>query len=733
MKIKIKALAKPGNKSWYLIENKTSNEVDIFIYEEIGFWGVKAGEFVTDLQEIEADIINLHINTPGGLVFDGFAIANALKKHKATVNTFIEGIAASIGSIIALAGDTVNIHANAYYMIHNPMTMAMGDSKDLERAKDLLDKLTDSLAEIYANKTGKTVEEIKNLMNDETWFNAEEAKAEGFVDNIVDKEDGDEEANFDLSVFDHAPTELLENMAANATKPSIRNIEEALKQSGLSKQNAKILLSEGYKGILQRDAGNIPKQTKANQRDADKNNNLNNINNKGDITMKCKHCGKDHADGTICNCAASIAEATGTVIAQTPTPAVVVATLGTQVDPVAVERVRTKNIIALGKQHNLTKEAIEFVENGKTVDEFKDRVLTSKGATPVIDQTIDMPKSDLRKYSIVEAMKAKFLDKPLPGVVKEASDTVAKLKNQEANGFFMPHDVLMHDIKNDMSAGNAPKGGYTVGTDVLGGSLIELLRNKMLLSELGMTMLTGLTGNISIPKVDGGATSYWLPETGEVPESDQNFTSVGLTPHRLVGDTAYSKELIMQSSIDVEAFVRNDLVTVLALAKQLAALDGTGNDGQPLGLMRTDGINTLTFGGAPTWADAVDFETKIASDNADVDGMAYITTAAVRGKWKTTAKVSAQPIYLWENTPVRGEGSVNGYMAKVTNQVPGNRVIFGDFTQLIMALWAGIDIVVDPFSLKKKGQIEITLTEWVDFALRHPESFTVSTDAGNQA
>jgi HK97 family phage major capsid protein len=241
-------------------------------------------------------------------------------------------------------------------------------------------------------------------------------------------------------------------------------------------------------------------------------------------------------------------------------------------------------------------------------------------------------------------------------------------------------------------------------------------------------MLSGLTGDIAIPKAVGGATTAWLDEASTVSTSDQAFAQLGMTPKRLAASTAYTKQLVAQSSIDMEGFVRNDLMSVIALAIDLAALEGTGAAGQPLGILNTDGINTVTFGASPTWAKVVEFETNIATDNADVNSMNYLTTPAVRGALKTTERASGTASFIWENNT----SPVNGYGANVTNQISDNKVFFGDFSQLLVGMWDGLDVTVDPFTLAANGQIRIVMQNLVDIAIRHAESFCVSTDAGNQ-
>ena len=240
-----------SKRSWYSIEAKAgSKEADLFIYDTIGVWGVAANEFVKELNDLDVDTLNLRINSPGGNVFDGVAIFNALKKHDAKVITHIEALAASIASIIALAGDEILIADNAFYMIHNPYTWAAGDAESMRKTANMLDKVTDSLIKTYTDKTGKTSAEIKQLMDDETWFNAEEAKEIGFADSITDEEDID--AAFDLSLYSNVPEQVLNTL--NAKKPSPRKLEHALREvGGLSNSDAKAVVAKGYKVLDHRE------------------------------------------------------------------------------------------------------------------------------------------------------------------------------------------------------------------------------------------------------------------------------------------------------------------------------------------------------------------------------------------------------------------------------------------------------------------------------------------------
>jgi ATP-dependent protease ClpP protease subunit len=172
-------------KSWYSIQAKADQKTaDISIYDEIGYWGVTAKQFIGDLKALDATTIKLAINSPGGAVFDALAIYNALRQHPAAVEVTIMGVAASAASVIAMAGDTIVMPENAFMMIHNPLNLAYGNADDLREMADVLDKIGASLIGIYAKRTGMPEDEIKALLDAETWLNAEEAVLKGFADEL---------------------------------------------------------------------------------------------------------------------------------------------------------------------------------------------------------------------------------------------------------------------------------------------------------------------------------------------------------------------------------------------------------------------------------------------------------------------------------------------------------------------------------------------------------------------
>jgi len=247
-----KSLDKPD---WYRIEAKDDdNNAEIIIYDVVGWPYIDAFDLIRNLGTIKAKNISVRINSPGGDVFDGVAIFNALKEHPAHVTTKIEGLAASIASIIALAGDEVQAHKNAMYMVHDPWVLAAGNQYDLREIADILGKIGGNMLDIYYDKSNIGKRELKQMMKDETWFTAAEAKDRGLIDTILDT--GAAKAKFDLSIYANVPDELEDSDREGATL-SKQEIERALRDAGASRSFAKSIAARGSNGNSQRDVGGV--------------------------------------------------------------------------------------------------------------------------------------------------------------------------------------------------------------------------------------------------------------------------------------------------------------------------------------------------------------------------------------------------------------------------------------------------------------------------------------------
>ncbi len=429
----------------------------------------------------------------------------------------------------------------------------------------------------------------------------------------------------------------------------------------------------------------------------------------------------------------------------------------TEIEPpqsVAAERSRVKNITAMAKQFRCEDLLEDAIERGISEEVFTrsilDRVPASKplgecesfGTRKVSEglwqreASIGMSEQDCESYSFTRAIQSVVANGHASGLEAEASRAAQKLYGREINGigFVVPLDVLLHQRRQansynrTMTTGSATAGGFGVSTDIAVSSFVDLLRKKAVISQLGTRILTGLVGNIVLPKLTGDVTAYWLTETATVTDSDACLGQLILTPKRVAATTKYSKQLVIQSSIDVETLVRSSMAAQIALAWDLAAIAGSNASGEPLGILNTTGLSTsVTFGAAATWAKIVEFETNLAASNADTGAIGWIVSPATRGKWKTIQKVSGQAVFLWEN------GMVNEYKAYATNQIPtGDKAIFGNFNDLIVGMWGGLDVVIDPYSLATSNQIRVTSQLHCDIGTTRPTSFCISADSAAQ-
>lgn len=231
-----------GRADWYSIKAKAGEDLaEVYIYDEIGYFGVTANDFVRDLKNITQGTINLHLNTPGGEVFDGIAIYNSLKAHKATVNVIVDGLAASIGSVIAMAGDRVSMAPHSKMMIHEAMAMAIGNAADMTKMAERLDATSQNIADIYAEKAGGDPAEWRSTMKAETWYTDQQAVDAGLADEISRRGDSSESNDlkvFDLSIFRNVPgaaTETAREPTPVVDGPSLarRELEAAIARVSL--------------------------------------------------------------------------------------------------------------------------------------------------------------------------------------------------------------------------------------------------------------------------------------------------------------------------------------------------------------------------------------------------------------------------------------------------------------------------------------------------------------------
>ena len=348
------------------------------------------------------------------------------------------------------------------------------------------------------------------------------------------------------------------------------------------------------------------------------------------------------------------------------------------------------------------------------------------------DDSLGLNAKEVRQYSLLKVINALSERRALDGLELEASQAEARRLGRDPSGFFVPAEVFAvgAEKRATNTVGIGSDGGYLVDHTTDYANMVELLRNQSHVMSLGARTITGLRGDVSIPRVLSGATAYWVSETGQITSTKATFGQLSAKPRRLGATTNYTKQLLAQAGLGIESFVRDDIMSAFGIEMDRVAINGAGA-AEPLGILNlatADRSTSVTFGAAPTWAKVVSFETNAETSNALANARyAYLTTPGVKGSWKTTSKISGQAAWLWEN----GD-QVNGYAARSTNQVPSNKVIFGDFSQVVYFEWTGIDLTVDPYTLADQNQVKVTMQKHVDCLIRQGKAFSVSTDAGNQ-
>jgi HK97 family phage major capsid protein len=408
-------------------------------------------------------------------------------------------------------------------------------------------------------------------------------------------------------------------------------------------------------------------------------------------------------------------------------------------DGIAQERARVSEIIKIGEAYKLQDLASAAARDGSSVDQFRAKAMEALAAAPKPTSDVGLTEKEAQRFSVVRLVRA--LANPQDMNAREAAafefEASQAARDKSGKTQFRGHATIPSDVlKRDLNVGTASAGGNSVSTDLLGGSFIEMLRNRLVFMNMGATMLTGLVGNIAIPRQTGGASSYWVAEGGASTESQATIDQVTMGPKTVAGFTDATRRLLMQSSLDVEAFMQRDLVLAVQHALQQAGINGAGSATEPRGILNVVGIGTLTGttnGATLNDANIVGLETEVAVDNADIGNLAYLTNARVRGKAKTTYVDAGSGIKLWSagNTPL------NGYGSYVTNAVPSNvtkgsgvnlsPIIFGNWADFIIGLWGGLDIMVNPYALADSGGVRVHVFQDCDMAVRHAESFAADS------
>jgi ATP-dependent Clp protease protease subunit len=230
---------------WYKIEASANDQAEILVYDVIGWPYNDAGDLVRYVNSLGDKDILVRLNTPGGDVFDGMAIFNSLANHKGKVTIRIEALAASMGSVLAMAGKEIQAYSNTMMMIHDPWTYMAGNQYELREMADLLEKISGNMLDVYAGRSKIGKREMKEIMKAETWYTAKEAKEKGFIDTILETGKA-AKAQFDLTMYTNAPDGICSIEGRDLTE---REIERALRDAGASRSFAKAIVAERFKPL----------------------------------------------------------------------------------------------------------------------------------------------------------------------------------------------------------------------------------------------------------------------------------------------------------------------------------------------------------------------------------------------------------------------------------------------------------------------------------------------------
>ena len=397
-------------------------------------------------------------------------------------------------------------------------------------------------------------------------------------------------------------------------------------------------------------------------------------------------------------------------------------------------------IISLGKHHNQRDLADKAIERGVSVDQFKGELLEAVRNDRPLETpaaVVDVAKSEQREYSLIRAIKAHSSgDWREAGYEREISDEIAHRSGKEARGFYVPANINWG--QRDQTKSPTSAGGFLVGTDHLADQFIEALYGRLTVASLGARIMQGLKGDIAIPKLSASVTNSAFVAEGAAPsEGAATFSQVTMSPKTLAAYVDVSRRLTQQSDPSVEQVLRNDIINTFARRIDDAAIEGGAANG-PSGIIANGSTNVVamgTNGAAITYAKVVEMMKAVEEDNAVINSSAFLTNPKVIAALRTTAR---QASGVEGNFIMDANQSILGTNVASSTIVPSDltkgtgsnlsAMVYGDFSQIMIGFWSGVDVVVDQSSLSTSGGTRLAFFQDLDVALRYPESFSVIKD-----
>lgn len=412
-----------------------------------------------------------------------------------------------------------------------------------------------------------------------------------------------------------------------------------------------------------------------------------------------------------------------------------------QKTPAELEIERRDAIAQLGEQYAKylqPKDTADAIRSGKSIEQFRDLIMQRLESrhTDTSELHIGMTGKEIKRYSFGRALVASITgDWTQAGLERECSQAVASIMGRAPEGFYVPFEYL----NRDFNVGTATEAGNLVATNLRPDMYVDALRANMVMGQLGITVLAGLSGNVDLPRKATAGSLGMLTEIGSASETALATAKATLSPKRIGAYTEVSKQALIQSALALENLIRDDLVTGAAVLLENQCINGAGTGAEIKGLRNVTGIGTVvggTNGAAPAWSHIVDLESACANANAEPDRLSgYLINTKLRGKLKQTQFATNLP-FIWQNGPQ----PLNGYRAAVTNNVPSNltkgtsttvcsAALFGsDWSMAVIGLFGAPDVTVDPYSLADTGQVKITLNQYADMAHRQPATVAKSDD-----
>jgi len=396
------------------------------------------------------------------------------------------------------------------------------------------------------------------------------------------------------------------------------------------------------------------------------------------------------------------------------------------------ETKRIDAIRELGEFHDIDALSREAIKEGLTVAEFNEKALkivgerNNKARENQKQEThVDITEKEHRNFSFIKLMDA--LSNPNDRAAQRRAgfelEVCADAESQMPSGFnargaFIPSNIF----ERDLSAGTATDGAELVGTNLLSGSYIDILRNNMVALQAGVRMMPGLVGNVDIPRQTAGAAATWISaEDGDATESEPQFDTISLSPKDLAAYTEVTRRLTQQSTPAIEGLIRNDLFQAIALGLDSAVYYGAGASGVPQGIDGATGVDDPTFASAtaPTYAEMVTQMKDVMSANA-ANNLTYIGSPDFWESMITTPKQGSGV----EGNFISGGSSILGRNLLISSQLVANDFVLGDFSQILLGEWGGIELNVDPYTHSLKGKTRYVIFKTCDLAIRHPQAFS---------